>query len=89
MPCIPIIEGRRRVGFLCVGNEPVQIKYSGKTFYFEWTAASGWLAVNRDGSERLTRVPNGVWDALAAAEESGEVVVVRPGSTAETRNDQS
>ncbi len=66
MPCIPITNKRRRVvGFLCVGNEPVPVEHSGRIYLFEWTAASGYCAVNKDGSERLSRVPNVVWDKVS------------------------
>ncbi len=71
MPCVPLIETsrdgkrRHRVGFLCVGNDPVAVKHRGRTYLFEWTAASGWMAVNKNGSERLSRVPNVVWDKVS------------------------
>lgn len=57
MPCYRLPDG----GFLCVGNEPVKVKYRDKTYLFEWTAASGWCPVNQDGSGRETPVPNGAW----------------------------
>lgn len=59
MPCIPIPNG-----FLCVGNEPVAVTYRGKQYLFEWTAWCGWIPLNKDGSERLSRVPNAVWNLL-------------------------
>lgn len=70
MPCFPILNNRgtKRVGFLCVGNEPVVIYYRNTTYRFEWTASSGWIPVNRDGSERLSPVPVGAWEALQAAD---------------------
>lgn len=57
MPCTPIKDG-----ILCTGNKPLTIKFKGKLFSFEWTAASGWCPVNQDGSGRLQPVPNGAWD---------------------------
>ena len=72
MPCLPIIDRRKSgkccVGYLCIGNEPVEIQHNGKKYLFEWTAASGWIAVNKDGSERLSRTPNTVWEMLAKVE---------------------
>lgn len=59
MPCIPL-----KNGFVCVGNEPVAVKHNGRTYYVEWTAASGWVPVNRDGSERLSPLPKAVWDRV-------------------------
>ena len=47
-------------GFLCVGNEPVSVD----GYLFEWTAACGWVAVNKDGSERLSPVPKHIWDKV-------------------------
>jgi len=62
MPCKPIFDSTgKRIGFLCVGNEPVEIKHNGKSYLFEWTEASGWCAVNKDGGERLSPVPDAVW----------------------------
>ena len=52
MPCIRISNG-----FLCLANEPVTV---GK-YQFEWTASSGWVPVNKDGSGRLSPVPDRVW----------------------------
>lgn len=69
MPCLPIPSGFRRYGILCVGNEPVSVEFKGRTYQFEWTHWCGWAAVNRDGSERLSPVPKGAWDALLAQEE--------------------
>jgi len=60
MPCLPISNG-----FLCIGNEPVEINYYGKHFLFEWTEWCGWLPVNRDGSERLSAVPKAVWERIS------------------------
>ena len=57
MPCTSI-----KGGILCTGNIPLSIKFRGKLFSFEWTAASGWCPVNLDGSERLQPVPRGAWD---------------------------
>ena len=73
MPCFPLTERnkdgkQRRVGFLCVGNEPIEIKHNGKTYLFEWTASSGWIAINKDGSERKSPVPKAVWDKLDKVE---------------------
>jgi hypothetical protein len=59
---------RRRVGFVCVGREPIEINHGGRTYLFEWTGGCGWMPVNRDGSERLSRVPNAVWEALERVE---------------------
>lgn len=59
MPCYRIPGG-----YLCVGNEPVEIKHNGRAYLFEWTSASGWVAVNKDGSERLSRVPKAVSDKV-------------------------
>lgn len=72
MPCIPILSAnkRTRVGFVCVGNDPVAVQHNGRTYQFEWTAASGWIAVNKDGSQRLAAVPDGAWDMLEATEEA-------------------
>ncbi len=65
MPCFPIGKpGQCIGGFICCGNEPVEIMHGGHVYRFEWTAASGWMPVNKDGSQRLTRVPGGAWDAL-------------------------
>ena len=68
MPCVEIREKGNRRGFICFRNEPVRLthpsKYNRRVYYFEWTPASGWMPVNRDGSERLSPVPNGVWRAL-------------------------
>ena len=73
MPCLPILErmstGKlRRVGFVCVPNEPVAVEFNGRTYRFVWTAASGWIAVNLDGSGRLSRVPIGAWEAIERVE---------------------
>ena len=73
MPCLPLTVPasggkRRRVGFLCVGNEPIEIKHNRRTYLFEWHAWCGWLPVNRDGSQRLSRVPGAVWVKLARVE---------------------
>ena len=67
MPCIPI-----RHGFLCVGNDPVEVEYRGKTYRFEWTGACGWMPVNKDRSQRMSPVPNGAWDKLQAQESGKE-----------------
>jgi len=72
MPCLPVTERckngkHRQIGFLCVGNEPIKIQHNGKTYLFEW-GGCGWMPVNKDGSERLSRVPNAVWDKLAQVE---------------------
>ena len=61
MPCIPIKDG-----FLCVGNEPVQVEHNGRTYRFEWSAGCGWLPCNRDGGQRLSPVPKVVWEKLEA-----------------------
>lgn len=66
MPCIRIGKGRHR-GILCFGNDPIAFRHNGQTFRFEWTEASGWCAVNKDGSGRLSPVPDVVWDRLEAA----------------------
>ena len=72
-PCLPLHDGRgHRVGSLCVGNEPVSVTFNGRTYRFEWTAACGWIPVNQNGSERLSGVPDGAWDALEATEEAKE-----------------
>ena len=71
MPCIPFRENGR-ASFVCVGNEPVAITYRGRVYRFEWTASSGWIAVNKDGSERLSPVPAGAWTELEAAESAGK-----------------
>ena len=71
MPCIPFRE-HGRTSFVCIGNEPVAITYRGRVYRFEWTAASGWIAVNKDGSERLSPVPAGAWTELEAAESAGK-----------------
>lgn len=47
-----------------LGNEPVLILHRGKAYRFEWAGAAGWLPINRDGSERLSPVPKGAWEAL-------------------------
>ena len=61
MPCIPLFNRRdKRIGFLCVGNEPIKV---GK-YLFEWTESSGWVAVNKDGSERLSHVPKHIWNKV-------------------------
>ena len=59
MPCLRI--GKR--GFVCLSNEPVAVKHNGRTYLFEWTAASGWIRVDRDGSQ--SPVPKAVEDKLA------------------------
>lgn len=59
MPCI-----RMKDGWLCVGNDPVTVEHGGKAYLFEWTAACGWVAVNKDRSERLSPVPGAVWDKV-------------------------
>ncbi len=69
MPCHPILKRSstgtiRRVGFVCVPNEPVAVEHNGRTYQFVWTEASGWIAVNLDGSRRLSRVPVGAWEAI-------------------------
>ncbi len=51
-------------GVLCVGNEPVEIRFNNRTYLFEWTAGCGWLPCNEDGSERLSPVPEGAWEKL-------------------------
>ena len=66
-----VIQATRPAGdpvFLCVGNEPVAITYRGRVYRFEWTESSGWIAVNKDGSERLSAVPAGAWKAIEAAQ---------------------
>lgn len=73
MPCLPMLERtstgtHRRVGFLCVGNEPVAVEHNGRTYRFEWTAWCGWMPVNLDGNERLSPVPVGAWDAIGRVE---------------------
>lgn len=57
MPCQRLPDG----GILCTGNKPVSVEYCGKTYRFEWTAASGWCPVNKDGGGRLSSVPSKVW----------------------------
>ena len=69
MPCIRIGKGHDR-GIVCFGNEPIAFKHNGQTFCFEWTAASGWCPMNKDGTQRLSRVPMAVWDKLDAAYEA-------------------
>lgn len=66
MPCIRFRESgkKNRWGFVCFGNEPVEIPFNGCVYRFEWTPASGWMPVNRDGSGRESPVPNGAWNAL-------------------------
>jgi hypothetical protein len=65
MPCVPILNHRnRRIGFACVCNDPIEIRHRGRTYRFEWTEASGWMAVNRDGSQRLSPVPLAVYRRL-------------------------
>ncbi len=69
MPCLPIIETsrsgkKRRVGFLCVGSEPVAVEYRRRTYLLEWTAASGYCPVNRDGTGRESPPPKAVWDLV-------------------------
>lgn len=69
MPCLPLSvptgKGkRRRIGFVCIGNEPVEVEFAGRKYRFEWTAASGWVPVNLDGSGRLSGVPSGAWRAI-------------------------
>ena len=59
MTCIHVPNG-----IMCVGNKPVEIQHAGKSFYFEWTAFGGWVPVNKDGTERRTRVPKAVWDQV-------------------------
>ena len=61
MPCIPI-----KHGFVCLRNEPVEINYGGERYLFEWTAWAGWVAVNRDGSERRSPVPKAAWERIAS-----------------------
>ena len=61
MPCTPLMKGKKRAGFLCVGNDPVEVKHGSETYRFEWTSASGWCPVNKDCSERLSPVPKAVW----------------------------
>jgi hypothetical protein len=70
MPCVPLLDRGRRVGILCMGNEPVEITHQGKRYLFEWTGASGWVAVNQDGTERLSPVPSAVYRQLP--EKGGE-----------------
>ncbi len=71
MPCIPIHNGRGRTGFVCFGNEPVTIHSQGRDYLFEWTEACGWMPCNKDGSQRLTPVPEHAWDSLDKAEVGG------------------
>ncbi len=59
MPCISIPHG-----FLCLGNEPVVVAHGTREYLFEWTEACGWLPVNRDRSERISPVPDVVWEKL-------------------------
>ncbi len=59
MPCIPLREGNKQIGFVCVGNEPVSV--GGGKYQVEWTEWGGWVFVNEDGSERLSPVPAWVW----------------------------
>ncbi len=72
MPCIPFKQGDSH-GILCIGNEPVEINHIPKSYLFEWTEACGWLAVNKDGSERLSKVPDAVWDKVSKLPKPGEV----------------
>ncbi len=69
MPCQRITETSRSgkphcVGFLCIGNGPVAVEYRRRTYLLEWTSASGYCAINRDGSGRLSRVPKAVRDLV-------------------------
>ena len=62
MTCLPLVDHKnRRTGILCVGREPVKVG----RYQFEWTAACGWMPVNKDGSERLAPVPDHIWDEVA------------------------
>ncbi len=49
MPCLSI-----RDGFVCIGNEPIEIQHKEKVYLFEWTGGCGWMPINKDGSERLS-----------------------------------
>ncbi len=65
MTCRPILDrNSRRAGFLCVGNEPIELVYLARTYWVEWTESSGWIPVNKDGSERLSPLPPEVWDMV-------------------------
>lgn len=65
MPCREITDRRgKRTGFICFRNEPVSIKHFNRVYRFEWTASSGWVPVNKDGSGRLTLVPDVIWNEL-------------------------
>jgi len=65
MPCLPILgKFREKVGFICIGNAPVEIKHKDRTYRFEWTGGSGWIPVNKNGTLRLSPVPQAVWDKL-------------------------
>ncbi len=68
MPCIRLFTG----AIVCVSNDPVEVKFRGKTYRFEWHYWSGWMPVNRNGDERLSPVPKGAWKVLEAAEAGGK-----------------
>ncbi len=70
MPCIRLFKDT----IVCVRNEPVSVKYRGKTYRFEWHSYSGWMPVNKNGDERLSPVPNGAWKIIEAAEKGGDDV---------------
>ena len=55
MPCVRI-----PYGVVCIANEPVIVG----AYRFEWTASSGWVPVNKDGSGRLSPVPAHVWEEV-------------------------
>ena len=64
MPCVRINAPGIR-GFVCLGNEPVEVRHNGKTYLFEWTSAGGWMACNKDGSQRVLGVPSAVWEKVS------------------------
>lgn len=59
MPCYRIPNG-----IVCMGNEPVRVEYKGRSYYFEWHSYFGWMSCTKDGDERLSGVPEAVWDLL-------------------------
>ena len=65
-PCLQLRSGKYRIGFVCIGREPVCIEHNGRRYYFAHTAASGWVRCTKDGDgvdERNT--PAAVWDKIA------------------------
>lgn len=61
MPCVRI-----RDGILCFRPAPIEVQHNGKTYLFESHPGCGLMPVNRDGSERLSRVPWCVYDKAVA-----------------------